>query len=144
MDLAYELHDLVRTLDREAERILRPEGLSYHRYVALVVIGEHPGVTGRQLAGALGVTEAASSGIVRALLGAGLVENMAGAGAGNVRHLKLTGDGGRLLARCSELLGSSVDENARAIGIDPLELARTIRALHDELRTVHRTPEEGS
>ena len=38
MDLAFELHDLVLTLDRTAERLLTPHGLSYNRYVALVVI----------------------------------------------------------------------------------------------------------
>lgn len=141
VDLAYELHDLVRTLDREAERILHPEGLNYHRYVALVILSEHPGMTGRQLAGALGVTEAAASGIVRALIADGLIENTAGAGAGNVRHLRITTGGMTLLGRCTALLGSSLDENARAVQIDPEELARTIRALHDELRTWHRGTE---
>ena len=64
MDLAFELHDLVLTLDRTAERLLTPHGLSYNRYVALVVIAEHPGVTGRLLSNALRVSEAAASGIV--------------------------------------------------------------------------------
>ncbi|MFT3860090.1 MarR family winged helix-turn-helix transcriptional regulator [Micropruina sp.] len=139
MDLAYELHDLVRTLDREAERILRPEGLSYHRYVALIVIAEHPGVTGRQLSGALGVTEAAVSGIVRALIRDGSVDNVAEAGTGNVRHLRITAQGETLRQRCATLLGSSLDNNARAIQIDPAALARTIRSLHDELRSTHRS-----
>lgn len=136
MNLAHELHDLVLTLDRWAERMLRPQGLTYNRYVALVVVAEHPGVAGRHLAGALRVSEAAASGIVRSLLEAGLVENVAPAGSGHRRQLWITPDGGALLERCAALLGSSLDDNARAIGLDPQELARTIRALHDELRTV--------
>ena len=141
MDLAYELHDLVRTLDREAERILRPEGLNYHRYLALIILAEHPGITGRQLAAAIRVTEAAASGIVRTLLKGQLIEDAAGPGTGNVRHLKISAEGAVTLDRCSALLGSSLDENARAIQIDPEQLARTIRALHDELRTWHQNSE---
>ncbi|WGW12181.1 MarR family transcriptional regulator [Saxibacter everestensis] len=143
MDLAYELHDLVRTLDKWAERILRPEGLSYNRYVALVIVSEHPGMTGRELAGALGVTEAASSGIVRSLLDAGLFEDLAPSGTGNVRLLGVTKRGTILLGHCSALLGSSLDDNATAIGIDPHGLARTIHALHDEVRTV-RSPSQSA
>lgn len=136
MDLAYELHDLVRTLDKWAEQKLRPEGLSYNKYVALVIVSEHPGLTGRDLARALGVTEAAGSGIVRALLAAGLIADGSRSGAGNVRRLSITEPGATVLARCSAMLGSSLDDNAVAIGLDPHRLAETIRALHDEVRTV--------
>ena len=134
MDLAYELHDLVRTLDKWAERRLRFEGLSYNKYVAMVIISEHPGLTGRDLAQALGVTEAAGSGIVRSLLAAGLIVDGAPFGAGNIRRLDITEPGVALLARCSAMLGSSLDDTAAAIGLDPHELATTIRALHDEVR----------
>lgn len=137
MDLAYELHDLVRTLDKIAELILRPHGLSYNRYVALVIISEHPDLTGRQLSKALGVTEAAGSGIIRSLLSANLIDDAAETGSGNVRRLRVTDDGTALLTRCSEALGSSLDDNARAVGIDPATLAHTIRELHDEVRTIH-------
>ena len=139
MDLAFELHDLVLTLDRTAERLLTPHGLSYNRYVALVVIAEHPGVTGRLLSNALRVSEAAASGIVRSLLTAGLIDDVAPGGAGHVRHLQITPAGSALVEQCSQLLGSSLDAHARAIGIDPQSLAHTIRALHDELRTGGRT-----
>lgn len=135
MDLAYELHDLVRTLDRMAEKILRPHGLNFNRYVALVIVSEHPGLTGRDLSGALGVTEAAGSGIVRSLLTHGLIDDAAEAGSGNVRRLRVTNDGAELVRRCSRELGTSLDDNARAIGVDPADLAATIRALHDEVRT---------
>ncbi len=136
MNLAYELHDLVRTLDRAAERLLRPEGLSYNRYVALIILSEHPGITGRDLAGALGVTEAAGSGIVRNLLNTGLAENLAAPGSGNVRRLQITDRGTEVLERCAELLEGSLDENARRIGVDPDQLAQVVHALHIEVRRV--------
>lgn len=101
MDLAFELHDLVLTLDRTAERLLTPHGLSYNRYVALVVIAEHPGVTGRLLSNALRVSEAAASGIVRSLLAAGLIDDVAPGGAGHVRHLQITPAGSALVEQCS-------------------------------------------
>lgn len=142
MDLAFELHDLVLTLDRTAEKILTPQGLSYNRYVALVIIAEHPGVTGRLLSNALRVSEAAASGIVRSLLTADLIDDVAPGGAGHVRHLQITPAGSALVEQCSQLLGSSLDARAREIGIDPQSLARTIRALHDELRTSRTTTEE--
>ena len=113
--------------------------MSYNRYVALVVIAEHPGVTGRLLSNALRVSEAAASGIVRSLLAAGLIDDVAPGGAGHVRHLQITPAGSALVEQCSQLLGSSLDAHARAIGIDPQSLAHTIRALHDELRTGGRT-----
>src|SRR5690606_27175379 len=122
MDLAFELHDLVRTLDAWADRALRGVGLSYHRYVVLLILSEHPDLTGRQLAGAVGVSEPAMSGQTRALLADGLVTNTATAGAGNVRRWRLTAAGTSRLAECSDLLGDSLDRNARAIGIDPASL----------------------
>ena len=131
MDLAYELHDLVRTLDNAAERLLRPAGLSYRRYLALVIIGEHPNLTGRQ---ALGVSEAAVSVTVRELMKAGLVHDVAQAGSGNVRRLSLSQSGRQKRAECSALLGASLDETAAQAGIDPHDLAGTIRLLHQAVK----------
>lgn len=136
MDLAYELHDLVRTLDRWAERLLRPEGLSYNRYVALVIIAEHPGMTGRDLARALGISEPSTSALVRKLRDASLLDNVAPKGAGNVRRLEITPAGAQKLRDCSAVLGNSLDRNAEAVGVDPGQLAATIRSIHDEVRTV--------
>jgi DNA-binding MarR family transcriptional regulator len=139
MDLAHELHDLVRTLDRWAEQMLRPEGLTYNQYVALVTLGQLPSITGRTLSKSLGVTEAAGSGIVKALLADDLITNGATPGSGNRRELHLTSAGEDKSAHCARLLGHSLNDNARAIGIDPSSLASAIRDLHDEVRTI-RTP----
>lgn len=119
--------------------MLRPEGLTYNQYVALVILGQHPGITGRTLSKSLGVTEAAGSGIVKALLAEDLITNAATPGSGNRRELRLTSAGEDKSAHCARLLGHSLDDNARAIGIDPQVLAQTIHDLHDEVRTI-RTP----
>lgn len=134
MDLAFELHDLVRTLDRQADRLLRVHQLSYNRYVTLVITAEHPDITGRDLARAVGVSEPAMSKIVRQLLDAGLIDDGSGVGTGNIRRLRVTHTGRRRLDVASRDLGDAVDRVARRLGIDPDGLAHTARALHEELR----------
>lgn len=129
--LAHELHDLVLQMDRSAEERLRPFGLGYRRYVALVVIGEHPGLAGRDLAGALQVTEAAVSKMVSALVADGLV--VAHQQAGRRRALVLTDAGRRVLEAATAALGDSFDRCVRECGIDPVELARDIRRIRDAL-----------
>lgn len=119
--------------------MLRPEGLTYNQYVALVTLGQLPSITGRTLSKSLGVTEAAGSGIVKALLADDLITNGATPGSGNRRELHLTSAGEDKSAHCARLLGHSLNDNARAIGIDPSSLASAIRDLHDEVRTI-RTP----
>lgn len=134
MDLAHELHDLVLTLDRQAETLLQPDGLTYRRYVALVIIGEHPGLTGRDLAGALAVSEPAASGIVRRLIADQLIRDVSAAGSGHVRRLELTESGRELLARASGRLGNTLDTAVRSVGIDPDELAETLHRIHRAVR----------
>lgn len=136
MDLAYELHDLVRTLDRWAARLLRTEDLSYNQYVALIIVDEHPGLTGRELSRALGISEPSTSALVRKLIAAGLLTDTSRDRTGNVRRLALTPAGVDKRRRCTDLLGDRLDRNAVRVGIDPQELARTIRSLHDEVQTV--------
>lgn len=134
MDLAHELHDLVRTLDRYAEQALRPRGLSYHRYVALIITSEHPGITGRQLASSLGISEPSTSALVRQLMSAGLLRDVATPGAGNIRQLEPTALGETTKQRCTAALGGTLERSARRIGLDAAELAATVRALHEEVR----------
>ncbi|WP_209373938.1 MarR family transcriptional regulator [Brevibacterium renqingii] len=110
--------------------MLRPEGMTYNQYVALVTLGQLPSITGRTLSKSLGVTEAAGSGIVKALLADDLITNGATPGSGNRRELHLTSAGEDKSAHCARLLGHSLDDNARAIGIDPSSLASAIRDLH--------------
>lgn len=135
MNLSFVLHDLVRTLDREADRVLRGVGLSYPKFLAMVIVGEHPGLSGRELAGALGVSDPAVSGTVRSLIGSGLMQDGVRPGAGNVRRLALTATGSSKVAESLELLGSGVDDAARRIGLDPQQLAESLDRLHAAVST---------
>ncbi|GAA1357682.1 hypothetical protein GCM10009596_09220 [Arthrobacter rhombi] len=133
MDLAYELHDLVRTLDRQADQMLRGHDLTYNRFVTLVIASEHPGMTGRQLARAVGISEPAMSAIVRFLLDAGLIDDDAGERAGNVRRIRVTAAGIQRLGEARDALGDSLSQTARRLGIDADDLAATIHRLHGAL-----------
>ncbi|OYO23096.1 MarR family transcriptional regulator [Enemella dayhoffiae] len=133
MDLATELHDLVLTMDRQAAEVLRPLGVNLRQHVALTIIGEHPGLTGRQLAGGLRVTGAAASGIVRGLVTDGLAEADAAPGSGNRQSLRLTPAGTELLGRTTGALGSSFDEVVRRSGHDPDRLAAALHDIHQQL-----------
>lgn len=144
MDLAYELHDLVRTLDRQADQMLRGHDLTYNRFVTLVIASEHPGLTGRQLARAVGISEPAMSAIVRFLLGAGLMDDGAGTGAGNVRRIEVTLAGAQRLLEARDDLGDSLADTAQRLAIDAHHLAQTIHRLHTELITPALTGEEPS
>src|SRR5690606_27297973 len=96
-DLAHVLHDLVMRTDREAEARLAPLGLTLRRFVALTVVGEHPGVTSRRLAAPLGVSEPATSQLLAQLVAAGLVRDGSHPGSGRAKAWELTNRGRRLL-----------------------------------------------
>lgn len=132
-DLSLELHELVLALDREAEARLRPLGLTYRKFVALFVIGEHPGVAARDLAGALSITEAAVSQLLPGLVGAGWVEVVHAPGSGRRRPLRLTDAGAGLLADAGRRLGRSLDAHVRGLGLDPDALAHTLSTIRSSL-----------
>lgn len=127
--LAHDLHTLVRALDRSAEARLAPFGISYQRYLALLIIGRGDGLTQRELAAALGQTEATASRTSAALSEAGLVEASRTPGNGNRRSLALTAAGEDLLSQASERLGSDFDSVVRETGQDPDLIAEHVRHL---------------
>ncbi len=132
-DLATALHELVLVLDREAQRLLSPTGLTYRHYVALFVIGEHPGIAARQLADALGVTEAAVSQMLPSLKSDALLRDLRVPGGGRRRPLELTDAGRDKLAQARALLGRSLDEHVADLGIDPVALSNTLDAIRRSL-----------
>lgn len=127
--LAYDLHRLVRALDRSAEVRLAPFEITYARYLALLIVSEHDGLTQRDLAGALGLSEPSASRTAAALDDAGWLTITRTPGTGNRRALTVTDDGHDLLARASERLGSDFDEVVRGIGQDPAFIAEHVRTL---------------
>lgn len=132
-DLAYELHDLVLTMDRDAAAILKPLGLTLRQHTALVIINEHAGLRGRDLAAGLSVTPAAATGLVKTLTAAGLVHDAAQPGQGNRQSLHLTQTGKRKLAASAGALSGSFDDVVRRAGHDPEQLARALRDITDLL-----------
>jgi DNA-binding MarR family transcriptional regulator len=115
-NLGLELHTLVSRLDRAGDRILRTEhGLSYRRFMVLVMVGELGVSTQRALADGLAVTEPSVSRMVAALAGTGLLTVVPDPAGGNRRQINLT-DAGRalvdhagtdLIQRLTELVESS-------------------------------------
>jgi MarR family transcriptional regulator, organic hydroperoxide resistance regulator len=127
--LAHDLHLLVKALDRSAEGRLAPFGLTYARYLALLVIGGAPGLTQRDLAAGLGLSEASASRTAAGLGEAGWIDIIRTPGAGNRRTLALTDVGRALLERAGTSLGRDFDDVVRAIGRSPEALARDVRRL---------------
>lgn len=127
--LAHDLHVLVRALDRSAEVRLTPFGISYARYLALVIVDGHEGLTQRDLAVRMGLSEASASRTTTALSEAGWLEAVRTPGTGNRRGLTLTSSGRALLARASEALGSAFDGVVRSVGHDPESLATDVRRI---------------
>jgi DNA-binding MarR family transcriptional regulator len=98
-DLSRNLHVLTSRLDRAADRILRAKhDISYHRFLALTLVGELGASTQRTLAEYLGVTEPSVSRMTAILARQGLLRVEADPAGGNRRRLSLTDEGGRLVA----------------------------------------------
>ncbi len=135
MDLATELHVLVHVMDQQTAAILRPFDMTLHKHTLLSALDSAPGMTGRELAEVLGISGAATSGLVKHLVGQGLVEDRASFGSGNRQALHLTDAGQDLLGHTTRALGSSFDDVARAAGQDPQDLARSLHAITDLLIT---------
>ncbi|CAG7572647.1 DNA-binding MarR family transcriptional regulator [Barrientosiimonas humi] len=131
--LAYDLHTLVRRLDREADRLLVPLGLSYRRYLTLLLVGELDGGTQRQVAETVDTSEAAMSRMLGALAGEGLVTIAPDAGNGHRKLVRLTADGRDLVDRASATLGDQLDDLVRSLGLDPDRLAAEVRTVREGL-----------
>ncbi|WP_068322888.1 MarR family winged helix-turn-helix transcriptional regulator [Janibacter terrae] len=127
--LAHDLHLLVKALDRSAEVRLAPFGLTYARYLALLVVGDAPGLTQRDLAARLGLSEASASRTTTGLGEHGWIDIARTPGSGNRRTLALTEAGRALLDRAGTSLGRDFDDAVRAIGRSPEALARDVRRL---------------
>ena len=116
--LSYELHKLTALLDRAADGLLREAaGVSYARFLALFAVRECGG-TQRDMARWLGLSEPATSRMVRVLAEDGLVEVTTLAGQGNRRQVRLTAKGDELIDRCGELLEGRFEAFAELCGVD--------------------------
>ncbi len=131
---AHTLHVLVSRLDREADRILRADlGLTYSRFLTLLMVGQHEPATQRRVAEALGVTEPAVSRTLTALAADGVVTVARAAGAGNRRVVTLTPAGRRLVDRAATRLEGAFAALTDLAEVDRALLDRQARALADVL-----------
>lgn len=131
--IGYDLHTLVRHLDRHADRLLQEHGLTYRRYVTLLVIGELGDATQRGVAEQLDVSDAAVSRMVPVLAETGLVTVVADAGRGHRKRITLTSAGRQQLDAATATLGTALDELTRSLGIDPDALAADLRTIRSAL-----------
>jgi DNA-binding MarR family transcriptional regulator len=117
-NLGLELHTLVSRLERAGDRILRAEhGLSYRRFMALVVVGELGASSQRALAEGLGVTEPSISRMIAVLTDTGLLDVAPDPAGGNRRRIALTVAGRDLVNRVGTDLIGRLTEVVRASGV---------------------------
>lgn len=132
--LTFDLHVLTARMDRSADRQLTAEqGISYRRFLALLLVGELGTPTQRQLAERLGVTEPSVSRMVGLLAEAGLLELGPDPDGGNRRRLALTAEGRALVRRCRRLLERRFAALVRRSGVDYEEYAAQTRRLLEAL-----------
>lgn len=128
-NLGLELHTLVSRLERAGDRILRANhGLSYRRFMVLVMVGELGASTQRALADRLAVTEPSVSRMIAALAGTGLLTVAPDPAGGNRRRIALTDSGRTLVNRAGTELIQRLTELVESSGV-PFEsyLAHTRR-----------------
>lgn len=134
VSLAHQLHLLVRRMDQYADGLLAEHGLTYRRFLTLLIVDEHPGATQRAVAERTGASEPAASRLLRSLAEDGLVAMGRTPGGGNRRALQLTEAGRARLAAASAAVGGSFDDLVTSLGIDGAALSRDVTRLSDALR----------
>jgi DNA-binding MarR family transcriptional regulator len=133
-DLGFDLHRLTAQLDRAADRLLDEAfGLSYRRFVTLLLVGELRDPTQRALAEALGISEPSASRMVTVLAEVGLLEVSRAPEGGNRRRLALTPSGKEVVERSRELLEQRIARLLDRSGVPYAAYGRHTRALLDAL-----------
>ncbi len=129
-DLAFDLHVLNARLDRSADRILRAElGLSYRRYLTLLIVGDVGAHTQRAVADVLGVSEPSVSRMTGVLTQDGLLDVQPDPAGGNRRRLELTEKGKQLVGQCGVLLEKRFASLVERSGVSYMDYARDTRLL---------------
>ncbi|PTR32302.1 DNA-binding MarR family transcriptional regulator [Rhodococcus sp. OK519] len=135
--LIYELHSLTARMDRSADRLLMAEcGLSYRRFLALLMLGELGTATQRALAERMGVTEPSVSRTVGVLAEAGLLDLRPDPAGGNRRQLALTADGKELVEKGQQLLELRFEQLIARSGVPYAVYAEHTRLLLEALEAL--------
>lgn len=137
--LAHQLHVLVSSLDRSADRLLAEvdESLSYPRFLLLLTVRRVGPTTQRTLARELGLAEPTVSRTLAGMATRGLVSVTSTPGAGNRRTVDLTPLGDKLLTAAETRLEEAFDSLVAMAGVDRDALADGVRRL---LRTLAPAP----
>ncbi len=140
--LSFDLHALTARLDRSADRILRAEhGLSYRRFLALLIVGRERSATQRDLAGRLGVSEPSVSRMTGVLVRTGLLAAHAHPAGGNRRRLTLTPEGEIVVGQCRVLLERRFAALVERSGVSYADYARDTKLLMATLDASQREPD---
>ena len=133
-DLGFELHRLTAQLDRAADRILDAAlGLSYRRFLTLLLVGELQDPTQRALAEALGTSEPSVSRMTAVLAEAGYLDVTPSPQGGNRRRLSLTPSGKEAVERSRDLLDGRFARIVERSGVPYVDYSQHTRALLDVL-----------
>jgi DNA-binding MarR family transcriptional regulator len=139
-----ELHTLVSRLERAGDQILRTEyGLSYRRFMVLVMVGDLGASTQRALADNMAVTEPSMSRMVLALAETGLLSVSADPAGGNRRRIALTDAGRALVDRAGTDLIRRLTEFVSSCGVPfdtYLTHTRRLNAAVESAATLRRIP----
>jgi MarR family transcriptional regulator, lower aerobic nicotinate degradation pathway regulator len=113
---------------------LRPYDIGSTQWYVLWQLANKGPTAQRDLVRLLDLERATLSGVIATLVRKGLVDQVAGDGDQRQRMLQLTEAGGELWARLPDLL---FIQNAAFEGIDPEDLATTIRVLQAATARLH-------
>jgi DNA-binding MarR family transcriptional regulator len=133
-NLSFDLHRLTARMDRAADRILSDAmGLSYRRFLALLLVQELGSPTQRALADALDVTEPSVSRMTAVLVEVGYLDAGVPLGGGNRRQLTLTPAGRHAVTSARDLLEARFAELVARSGVPYAAYSRHTRALLEAL-----------
>jgi DNA-binding MarR family transcriptional regulator len=98
--LSYVIGRLDRTLRRQIEETIQPDGLTVPEFTTLSVLRRRAGLSNAQLARRALITPQSMSQVLSALIGKGLVRREQDPNHGRLLRSELTDEGHSVLARC--------------------------------------------
>lgn len=137
--LAYALHQLVSSMDRGADKLLKEEfGISYQRAYFLFMLQQLGTVSQQQLAKSLGYSAASVSTMIAELVKAEYVTVRPDPAHGRKHLISLTSVGHEHVQKGSRLLDAKLSETIARAGINEQEYLKLTLALYEAI-TIKRS-----